>query len=95
MRAQEAFSGVRVLTWICMPNHFHVLVAVELGHLLVDDVAFLARLKPLYAADAMDGIGKMLKVIRGRDEEAVDDDDGLGGRRLKKMRTFLLSGIRL
>ncbi|MCB1098281.1 MAG: transposase [Verrucomicrobiae bacterium] len=87
MRAQEAFSGVRVLTWICMSNHFHMLVAVEsreseevqaeLGHLLVDDEAFLARLKPLYAADALDGIGKMLKVIRGRDEEAVGDD-GLG-----------------
>ena len=77
MRAQEAFSGVRVLTWNCMSNHFHMLVAVEdreseevqaeLARLLVDDEAFLARLKPLYTADALDGIGKMLKVIRGRD----------------------------
>lgn len=75
MRAQEAFSGVRVLTWNCMSNHFHMLVAVEdreseevqaeLTRLLVDDEAFLARLKPLYSADALDGIGKMLKVIRG------------------------------
>ncbi|MEZ5329174.1 MAG: transposase, partial [Verrucomicrobiales bacterium] len=96
MRAQEAFSGVRVLTWNCMSNHFHMLVAVEsreservqaeLARLLVDDEAFLARLKPLYIADALDGIGKMLRVIRGRDEddepgdtsgaeEAVEDED--------------------
>ncbi|MEZ5327494.1 MAG: transposase, partial [Verrucomicrobiales bacterium] len=63
MRAQEAFSGVRVLTWNCMSNHFHMLVAVEdreseevqaeLSRLLVDDEAFLARLKPLYTADAL------------------------------------------
>ena len=53
--------------------------------MLVDDEAFLARLKPLYAAEALDGIGKMLEVIRGREadesggtvgaEEAVGDDD--------------------
>ncbi|MDA0812664.1 MAG: hypothetical protein O3C21_09785, partial [Verrucomicrobia bacterium] len=46
----------------------------------------LDRLKPLYAADALDGIGKMLKVIRGREaddeleptagvEEAVEEED--------------------
>jgi putative transposase len=77
MRAQEAFSGVRVLTWNCMSNHFHMLIAVEdresdgvrteLGRLMVDDEAFLARLKPLYSADALDGIAKMLTVIRGRE----------------------------
>jgi putative transposase len=88
MRAQEAFSGVRVLTWNCMSNHFHMLLAVddreseevqeELGRLMVDDEAFLARLKPVYAADALDGIGKMLKVIRGR--EVDGEDEGQVGR---------------
>jgi len=29
MRQQEAFSGVRVPTWTCLSNHFHVLLAVE------------------------------------------------------------------
>ncbi|MCB1094632.1 MAG: transposase [Verrucomicrobiae bacterium] len=87
MRAQEAFSGVRVLTWNCMSNHFHMLVAVEdreseevqaeLARLMVDDEAFLDRLKPLYAADVLDGIGKMLKVIRGR--EVDDEVDPIGG----------------
>ncbi|MGK0188400.1 MAG: hypothetical protein ACI9R3_004196 [Verrucomicrobiales bacterium] len=74
MRAQEAFSGVRVLTWTCMSNHFHMLVAVEdreseevqaeLALLLADDAAFLARMKLVYSADALDGIEKMLKVLR-------------------------------
>ncbi|MEZ5323816.1 MAG: transposase [Verrucomicrobiales bacterium] len=87
MRAQEAFSGVRVLTWNCMSNHFHMLVVVEsreseevqaeLARLLVDDEAFLARLKPLYTADALDGIGKLLKVIRGR--EADGEPGGMAG----------------
>jgi putative transposase len=43
----------------------------------VDDEAFLARLKPLYAADVLDGIGKMLKVIRGR--EVDDESNAVGG----------------
>ena len=87
MRAQEAFSGVRVLTWNCMSNHFHMLLAVEdresevvqaeLARLVDDDEAFLARLKPLYASDVLDGIGKMLKVIRGR--EVDDESNAVGG----------------
>ena len=89
MRAQEAFSGVRVLTWNCMSNHFHMLVAVEsreseevqaeLARLLVDDEAFLARLKPLYTADALDGIGKMLQAIRGLDAGSGGDEVEVAG----------------
>ncbi|MEZ5327049.1 MAG: hypothetical protein R3F19_18520 [Verrucomicrobiales bacterium] len=51
MRQQEAFSGVRVLSWTCLSNHFHMLVAVddrqaeaqqaELGRLRDDDLYFL------------------------------------------------------
>jgi len=40
-------------------------VQAELARLMEDDEAFLARLKLIYSADALDGIGKMLKVIRG------------------------------
>jgi putative transposase len=75
MRAQEAFSGVRVIAWTCMSNHFHLLVAVEdrnseevqaeIDWLMDDDAAFLARLKIIYLAEALDGIEEMLKMIRG------------------------------
>ena len=74
LRKQEAFSGVRVLTWICLSNHFHVLVAVEekggkavqeeMQRLMDDDAAFLARLKFLYEPDALEEIEKLLKAIR-------------------------------
>jgi REP element-mobilizing transposase RayT len=74
MRQQEAFSGVRVLTWACLSNHFHVLVAVEdkdgeralavKERLLADDGAFLRRLRHLYEPKALEEIGKQLKLIR-------------------------------
>ena len=77
MRAQEAFSGVRVLTWTCMSNHFHMLVAVEdreseavkqeLMQLMEDDEAFLARLKHLYAPTVLDVVRDRLALIRGDD----------------------------
>jgi len=75
MRAQEAFSGVRVLTWTCLSNHFHVLLAVESkestaavadkARLLKDDGAFLERLKHLYEPKALEEIAKLLQSIRG------------------------------
>ena len=74
MRNQEAFSGVRVLTWACLSNHFHVLVAVEekggeavqseMQRLVDDDAAFLARLRFLYETDALEEIESLLKSIR-------------------------------
>lgn len=77
MRAQEAFAGVRVLTWNCMSNHFHMLVAVEsreaeavqrqLARLLEDDVVFLERLRHVYAPDVVEDIGKHLERLRGGD----------------------------
>ncbi|MEZ5328728.1 MAG: transposase [Verrucomicrobiales bacterium] len=82
MRAQEAFCGVRVLTWTCLSNHFHILVAVpdrgsaevqaEIGCLLADDDAFLARVKCLYVGSALDEIQARLLAARegGAKEEA-------------------------
>ena len=74
MRRLEAFSGVRVLTWICLSNHFHVLVAVEeksgkavqeeMQRLLDDDAAFLARLRHLYDPDVLEEIEGLLKTVR-------------------------------
>ena len=92
MRAQEAFSGVRVLTWTCMSNHFHMLVAVddkeseevrrELARLMEDDEAFLERLKHLYAPEAMDEVRERLALIRGGDGQssaaAAKGDEGAG-----------------
>ena len=76
-----------------MSNHFHMLVVVEdreservqaeLERLMQNDAAFLDRLKSVYSADALDGIRKMLKMIRGTagnrngSEVEVEEDEGL------------------
>jgi REP element-mobilizing transposase RayT len=74
MRQQEAFSGVRVVTWTCLSNHFHVLVAVEekdgevarkvKQELMEDDAAFLKRLQYLYEPKALEEFDKLLKGLR-------------------------------
>ena len=78
LRQAEAFSGVRVLTWTILSNHFHVLVAVpprpkvELG-----DHEILDRCRDLYSAEQMIPIewefaeaqrlgGKVLLELRSR-----------------------------
>ncbi|MEZ5327888.1 MAG: transposase [Verrucomicrobiales bacterium] len=74
MRQQELFSGVRVLTWTCLSNHFHLLLAVDdkeaeaqgriRQELIDDDRAFLERLGHIYSSDAIELIAKDLGVIR-------------------------------
>jgi putative transposase len=54
MRQVEAFSGVRVLAWTILSNHFHLLLEVppRPGVAPTDD-EILARCRQLYSADAM------------------------------------------
>ena len=90
IRAQEAFSGVRVMTWTCMSNHFHLLVAVEdreseavkqeLAQLMEDDEAFLARLQHIYAPAVIDEIRSRLTLIRSGDSgNGGNGGGGMGG----------------
>jgi REP element-mobilizing transposase RayT len=53
MRQVEAFSGVRVLTYCVMSNHFHLLLEVPDGMELKDfsDEEFLARIRHLYRGE--------------------------------------------
>ena len=57
MRQVEAFSGVRVLTWTILSNHFHLLLEVTAPppEPLSDD-EFLERCRALYRRDRMDAI---------------------------------------
>ena len=57
MRQVEAFSGVRVLTWTILSNHFHVLLEVPprpAGEVADDEI--LDRCRALYSRRAMIGI---------------------------------------
>ena len=52
LRQVEIFSGVRVVTWTILSNHFHVLLEVTAPEDL-DDAAILERCRALYSADGM------------------------------------------
>jgi REP element-mobilizing transposase RayT len=52
MRQVEAFSGVRVLTWTILSNHFHLLLEVPRAEQL-DDSEILDRCRELYSSEAM------------------------------------------
>jgi REP element-mobilizing transposase RayT len=92
MRQQEAFSGVRVLSWTCLSNHFHVLVAVEQKdgetarkekrRLLESDEVFLKRLAHIYESKALEEMQKYLKLIRKGTARG-------GGKKEKQIAKFL------
>ncbi len=54
MRQVEAFSGVRVITWTILSNHFHVLLTVPPKPATpLSDQQILDRCRSLYSAAAM------------------------------------------
>lgn len=52
LRQVEAFSGLRVVTWTILSNHFHLLVEVTPPEDL-DEAAILDRCRALYSEDGM------------------------------------------
>jgi len=52
MRRAEAFSGVRILTYVLMRNHFHILVEVPRRQVVSDDEV-VARMRMLYTEEQM------------------------------------------
>ena len=55
LRQVEAFSGVRVVTWTILSNHFHLLLDVPPAEEL-DDAGILERCRELYSADGMSAV---------------------------------------
>ena len=57
MRQVEAFSGVRVITWTILSNHFHLLLEIAPRPTEpLSDAEILSRCRQLYSADAMIGV---------------------------------------
>ena len=52
MRQVEVFSGLRIVTWTILSNHFHLLVEVTPPEEL-DDEAILSRCRAIYSKDGM------------------------------------------
>ncbi len=63
MRRVEAFSGVEVITWTVLANHFHLVVHIpEKVEDLPEDV-FWERMRALYQKDEIDEIRETMRLI--------------------------------
>ena len=84
LRKWEGFSGVRVLTYCVMTNHFHLLVEVpERPEKEPSDGELLERLGLIYGGERLAGIRWELEQCRGRGDHAAAE--ALRGRYLRRM----------
>lgn len=76
LRSQEAFSGVRVVTYCLMSNHFHLLLEVPDKETLapLDEAGLLALLPLLYDGETVEGVKQELERARLADDEAWHRD---------------------
>ena len=71
LRNQEAFTGVRIVTYCLMSNHFHLLLEVPDRETLVplDEEGLLAVLPLLYPGDVVEGVKQELERARAAGDE--------------------------
>ncbi len=71
LRNQEAFSGVRIVTYCLMSNHFHLLLEVPDRETLapLDEEGLLAVLPLLYPEDVVEGVKQELERARASGDE--------------------------
>jgi len=72
MRAVEGFSGVHVLTYALLTNHFHILLHVP-ERQQIDDDEFTRRLRLLYDKERVKTVAEHLELLReGEHHEAAE-----------------------
>jgi hypothetical protein len=71
LRNQEAFTGVRIVTYCLMSNHFHLLLEVPDRETLapLDEEGLLAVLPLLYPGDVVEGVKQELERARAVGDE--------------------------
>ena len=80
LRQVEGFSGVRVVTWTILSNHFHVLLEVPPPPAVpLTDDEILARCRSLYSKDGMVAV-----------EWEFEDAQRAGGLALERVRAKYL-----
>jgi REP element-mobilizing transposase RayT len=72
MRAVEGFSGVQILTYALMTNHWHILVYVP-DRQEVGDEEFIRRLKYLYDGGMVDNLMNYLGRLRAEGQNEAAD----------------------
>ena len=72
LRNQEAFTGVRIVTYCLMSNHFHLLLEVPDRETLppLDEADLLEVLPLLYPGDVVEGVKQELERARAAGDEA-------------------------
>lgn len=70
MRAAEAFSGVQILTYAILDNHFHLLLHVP-DRRPISDREFVRRLDCLYDGQVVQGIAGRLRDLRNGGNHAA------------------------
>ena len=74
MRQVEAFSGVRVLTWTILSNHFHLLLEIPPApKVALTDEEILEHCRALYSSGAMVKIEWEFEAARKLGELALED----------------------
>ena len=71
LRNQEAFSGVRIVTYCLMSNHFHLLLEVPDRETLapLDEEGLLTVLPLLYSGEVVEGVKQELERARAAGDE--------------------------
>lgn len=72
MRAVEAFCGVRILTWACLSNHWHVLVHVP-ERQAIGDGEFKRRMLNLYDRTVVDCLVGEVERLRAAGQGTAAD----------------------
>ena len=70
LREHSRFSGVRVLTFAIMSNHFHLLLEVPNGErekAAMSDEDLIERLGGIYSQETLIGIRQMLERMSGEE----------------------------
>lgn len=72
MRQFEGFSGLEVLSYCLMGNHFHFLIHVPVRPAEISEPEVLRRLRHIYSPQSVKDLGQRLRELRenGRDGEA-------------------------
>ena len=80
MRRVSVFSGVEVLTYTVLDNHFHLLIEVP-RRVDISDEELIARLRLIYRSCVVDAINRELMACR-------DEEDACGAERLRKQYLY-------
>jgi len=75
LRKCEDFSGVHVITYAVMSNHFHFLVEVPLNPAPVDEAELMRRIKVLYGAERSKEIFGNWDKLRKANKHALVEED--------------------